>query len=79
MDFMGRIRTAYLLCTRITLETILYESYESEAREGPVFFHRSGCVFSSVAEVPGGFFKLMKNHEFSPCMGQKKSSMSQTL
>ena len=42
----------------------LYESNESEAREGPVFFQRCRCVFPSVSEVSGGFFKFMKNRDF---------------
>ena len=50
----------------------LYESYESEAREGPVFFQRSKCVFPSVFEVPGGFFEILENHDFSSRMSQKK-------
>ena len=33
----------------------LYESYDSFAREGPVFFQRSKCVFPSVSKVPGRF------------------------
>ncbi len=64
---MGRIRTVYLLCTGM-----LYELYESEAREGPEFFQRSRCVFPSVFEVPGGFFKFMKNRGFEPGLGQKQ-------
>ncbi len=35
----------------------------SEAREGPVFFQRSRCVFLSVSQVLGEFFKFMKNHD----------------
>ncbi len=50
----------------------LYESYESEAREGPVFFQRSRCMFSGVSEVPGRFFEFRENHDFSPRLGQKK-------
>ena len=49
----------------------LYESHESFAREGPVFFQRSKCVFPSVSEVSGGFFKFMKNRDFEPCLGPK--------
>ena len=52
----------------------LYESCDSFAREGPVFFQRSKCVFSSVSQVPRGFFKFMKNHDFSPHLGPKKRS-----
>ena len=76
---MSRNWTAQLLCTRITLETPLYESHESEAREGPVFFQRSKCVFPSVSEVPGGFFRFVKNRNCSPRLCPKKSFMSQTL
>ncbi len=78
MDSMGRIRTAYLLCTRITQETTALRVTSSEAREGPVFFQRSRGVFSSVSEVLGGFFKFVKNRVFSPRLGQKKSFMNQT-
>ncbi len=48
-----------------------YRSTKSEAREGPVFFQRSRCVFPSVSKVPGGFFKFMKNRDFSPRLGPK--------
>ena len=48
----------------------LYESYESETREGPVFFQRYRCVFPSGSEVPGGFFGFLENHELSSRMGQ---------
>ena len=78
-DRMGQIQTAYLLCTRITLETTALRVMFSFAREGPVFFQRSRCVFPSVSEVPGGFFKFLKNREFSPRMGPKKSFMNQIL
>ena len=44
----------------LLFELPLYESYESEAREGPVFFQKSKCVFPSVSEVPGGFFEFLK-------------------
>ena len=79
LDSMGWIRAAYLLCARITLETTALRGTWSEAREGPVFFQRSGYVFSNVSQAPGGFFKFMKNHDFSPRMGPNKSFMRQTL
>ena len=47
-------------------------NFASFAREGPVFFQRSRCVVSSVSQIPGGFFKIMKNHGCSPRMGPKK-------
>ena len=68
---MGRIRTASLLCTRITLETTaLRVTWKLRSRQ--VFFQRSRCVLSSVSQVPGGFFKFMKNHDLSTRMGPKK-------
>ena len=69
---MGRIRTAYLLYTRITLETTaLWFIWKRSSRRTGVF-HGSRCVFSNVSQVPRGFFKFVKNRDFSPCMGQKK-------
>ena len=56
----------------------LYESYESFAREGPVFFQRSRCVFPSVSKVPGEFSDLCKIVIFHH-IWVKKTFMSQTL
>ena len=47
-------------------------NFANFAREGPVFFQRSRCVFSGVSQVPGEFFKFMKNQDFSPRMGPNK-------
>ena len=71
IDRMDRIWTAYLLGTRITLETTALRVTWSEAREGPVFFQKSKCMFSGVSEVPRGFLKFMKNSDFSPRLGPK--------
>ena len=43
------------------------------------FFQRYRCVFSTGSQVPGGFFKFMKNHDVSPRMDPKKSFINQTL
>ena len=48
-NFMGRIQTAYVLCTRITLETTELRVIWSCVREGPMFFQRYRCVFSNRA------------------------------
>ena len=44
----------------ITPQATTNESYKSFAREGPVFFQRSRCVFPSGSEVPGGFSDFWK-------------------
>ena len=60
IDRMGRIRTAYLLCTRITLETTaLRVIWELRSRRTGVF-QRSRCVFLRGSEVLGGFFKFLE-------------------
>ncbi len=77
-DWMGRIRTVYLLCTRITLETTaLRVTWKLRSRRSGVF--PMVQVFLNGSKVPRGFFRFVKNRDCSPRLGQKKSSMSQTL
>ena len=70
---MGRIQTAYLLCTRITQETTALRVTLSFAREGRVVFQKSRYVFLMISEVPRGFFRFVKHRNFSPRLGQKNT------
>ena len=69
-NHMGPNEPANPLAVVLLYKLPLYESYESKAREGPVFFQMSKCVFPSVSEVPGGFLEFLENHDFSPRIGQ---------
>ncbi len=71
-DSMGRIRTAYFLCTRITLETTALRVAWSFAREGPVFFPDvQVCGFECFSDYRG-FFQIHEKSWFFTTYGSKK-------
>ncbi len=78
-DWMGRIRTASLLCTRITLETTaLRVIWELRSRRTGVFPEVQVCV-SECFWGPRTVFQICEKSWFFTTSGSKKSSMSQTL
>ena len=77
---MGRIRMAYLLCTRIALETItLRVTWKLRSRRAGVFFYNSQYVFPNALMSQKRFSFFLKNRDVSPRLGPKHRSWTKRI
>ena len=71
MDSMGRIRTAYLLCTRITLETTALRVIWKKLAEDRCFSRGPGVCFWMFLRSQEGF-QIYEKSRFFTTYGSKK-------